>query len=177
MKMLNVLKKAIISPIIIGMMLVSMPASAAGKSKSIASFQDWSIFNSNQAGGKICWIATQPTDSKISREGAKRGEIFMMVSMRPAENITNEISFIAGYPLKPATQATLTIGGQSFPMHTDGEGAWPLSTEDDAKIILAMKKGATAIIKGVSSRGTRTTDTFSLKGFTKALGTAQASCN
>ena len=37
---------------------------------------------------------------------------------------------------------------------------------DDDKIIFAMKKGIKLTVKGESSLGTKTTDTYTLKGFT-----------
>ena len=39
-----------------------------------------------------------------------------------------------------------------------------------------MKKGNRMVVKGTSSRGTLTTDTFSLKGFTKAYGAIGKAC-
>ena len=41
--------------------------------------------------------------------------------------------------------------------------AW---TEEDNKVIFAMKKGLELIVTGESSRGTTTNDIYTLKGFT-----------
>ena len=41
--------------------------------------------------------------------------------------------------------------------------AW---TEEDAKVIFAMKKGLKLTVTGESSRGTITNDTYTLDGFT-----------
>ena len=46
----------------------------------------------------------------------------------------------------------------------------------DKEIITAMKRGAKAVITGRSSRGTKTEDTFSLKGFTAAVEDASKRC-
>ncbi|NQV67967.1 MAG: hypothetical protein HQ493_05715, partial [Rhodobacteraceae bacterium] len=48
--------------------------------------------------------------------------------------------------------------------------------EVDAVILTAMKKGALAIVTGLSNKGTSTQDTFSLKGFTAAMEEAEARC-
>ena len=45
------------------------------------------------------------------------------------------------------------------------ETAW---TNNDKKVIFAMKKGIKLTVKGESSRGTKTTDIYTLKGFTVA---------
>ena len=46
----------------------------------------------------------------------------------------------------------------------------------DKKMIQAMKRGAKATLTGRSSRGTKTEDTFSLKGFTAAVEDASKRC-
>ena len=48
--------------------------------------------------------------------------------------------------------------------------------QDDRIIIDAMKAGKQMIIVGYSSRGTQTTDTYSLIGFTKAITKLNESC-
>ena len=54
--------------------------------------------------------------------------------------------------------------------------AWTKDSTADAKLGAQMKKGTTAILKGTSARGTLTTDTFSLKGFSKAYRDIQKAC-
>jgi len=39
-----------------------------------------------------------------------------------------------------------------------------------------MKRGSEAVVSGVSSRGTKTRDTFSLLGFTASIEDAEARC-
>ena len=70
----------------------------------------------------------------------------------------------------------LDISGTTFEMFTEGEWAWPATTADDAKIITAMKRGASAVLSGRSGRGTNTKDTFSLLGFTAAVEDAAKRC-
>ena len=72
---------------------------------------------------------------------------------------------------------SLDVGGTKFEMFTEGEMAWSASPADDAKIITAMKRGSDAVLTGVSGRGTKTEDTFSLFGFTAAVEDAEKRCN
>ena len=51
--------------------------------------------------------------------------------------------------------------------------AW---TEDDAKVIFAMKKGLELKVTGESSRGTVTVDTYTLNGFTAAYNKLTKEC-
>ena len=43
-------------------------------------------------------------------------------------------------------------------------------------IVAALRRGSTATVTGVSARGTTTVDTFSLSGFTAAVGDAEKRC-
>jgi invasion protein IalB len=40
----------------------------------------------------------------------------------------------------------------------------------------AMRTGQSAVVKGTSAKGTKTTDTFSLKGFAQALDRTDQEC-
>jgi len=137
---------------------------------------DWSVF---QEGGE-CWIVSAPTDIKITENGrpvkANRSDILLFVTYNKARGIAGEVSYTAGYPLKPNTPVTLRVGSTSYTMAPEGEWAWPTTTADDSKIRASMRRGATAVVVGNSSRGKQTTDTFSLKGFTAALEDAQKRC-
>ncbi len=148
--------------------------------QSVASEQDWSIFEASANGSKVCWIASQPTKSAAYRGGkavqVRRGDIFLMVSIRPGDGVKNEVSFISGYPFKKGSEVETSVGGKDFEMFTEGENAWAPSSSDDQAIVDAFRAGATAEVEGVSSRGTTTVDTFSLMGFTAALDKASDLC-
>ncbi|MFQ5567926.1 MAG: invasion associated locus B family protein, partial [Paracoccaceae bacterium] len=64
----------------------------------------------------------------------------------------------------------------NFTLFTEGENAWAPSGKDDSALVDAFRRGAKAKVEGVSSRGTRTVDTFSLSGFTAALEAAAELC-
>jgi hypothetical protein len=141
---------------------------------------DWSVFKA-ETGAKECWIVSAPTAWTAKRSGKdvtkeiKRGNVLLMISIRPGEKITNELSFSAGYPLGK-DRANLKVGDAGFTFLTDGEWGWTRSADDDDKAVDALRKGAVAVVTGVSTRGTETTDTFSLRGFTAALARAQELC-
>ena len=58
------------------------------------------------------------------------------------------------------------INKKSFKLFTQQDGAWSANPELDAKLVKAMKGGNRMVVYGISSRGTKTTDTYSLSGFT-----------
>ena len=49
-------------------------------------------------------------------------------------------------------------------MYTQGDGLWIKNAAEEERMVEAMRKSADAVVKGVSAKGTETTDTFSLKG-------------
>ena len=109
-----------------------------------------------------------------------RGDIRFFVLLVPAQEVTGEPSFVAGYPIKPGSVVTIKIGSNKFDMFSDpdiggGERVWP-TPSDDANLIDSMKRGSHAIITGLSSRGTTTIDTISLTGFTAALDAIKLAC-
>lgn len=151
---------------------------AAQQANRVEAFRDWSVFVADD-GGPVCWVATEPQSSEARRGGSvvrvNRGDIYMMVAIRPQQGVANEVSVVSGYPYRDGSEVQARIGDERYELFTEGEHAWP-RPEDDGKLIESMKAGVTAVISGVSSRGTTTTDRFSLLGFTDALETARARC-
>lgn len=52
-----------------------------------------------------------------------------------------------------------------------------VNSEEDRKLVKAMKAGSKMVVVGYSSRGTKTTDTYSLSGFTAAYNAISKACN
>lgn len=148
------------------------PATALAQSKAdfLGAFGDWEAYSSSD-GGKLCYIATLPTKSE--GDYTRRGDIFLLVSHRPQENSIGVVSLEAGYPYGENSKITATIGGKSYAMFPDGGHAFAF---EDRPLVNAMIRGSNLVIKGTSSRGTLTTDTFSLAGFTAAYNTASRAC-
>lgn len=163
---------------------LGVAAGSAAAQSRVDAKKDWSIFEATSNGTKVCWIVSQPTKSKAVRGGkevkVRRGDIFLMVAVRKADNVKNEVSFLSGYPFKKGSKVKVQIvsskGDTEHTMFTDGENAWTSSPTEDDKLTLAFRGGRAANVKGVSKRGTTTIDTFSLQGFTAAIKAAQDRC-
>ena len=104
------------------------------------------------------------------------GETYILVTHRPAEKSLNVISINAGYTYQSGSEVDVVIGKTTFKMFTDAGHAFAYDSKTDGAIVKAMIRGARMIIKGTSSRGTQTTDTYSLKGFTAAYKAINKSC-
>jgi invasion protein IalB len=142
--------------------------------ESVGNFGDWSAFQFSEDGNPACYMSSEPT--KASGDYTKRGDVFAIVTHRPAEKRIGEVSIIAGYAYQKDSAVEVAIGNQIFELFTQDDGAWALDSESDKKLIQAMKKGSRMVVKGTSSRGTITTDTYSLKGFTKAYRAIGKAC-
>lgn len=144
----------------------------------VAAKTDWSVFVEEDP--KECWGVSAPKETVNSRDGqvvsVRRGDILLFVTFRPESGATGEVSFTGGYPFRSGSTVGLEVGGSEFELFTDGEWAWPADAANDTALVTALKRGAEAVLTGVSSRGTTTTDTFSLMGFTAAMEEAEARC-
>lgn len=157
-------------------------AQQAGETECVSAQTDWSVCVWPQP--KECWGVSKPKETVNSRDGrpvsVRRGDILLFVTFRPGSS-AGEISFTGGYPFAQGAPVSVEVDGQRFDMipGTDGqsqEWAWPGSTQADAALMTAMRRGSTAIITARSGRGTETKDTFSLSGFTAAMTEAENRC-
>ncbi len=160
-------------------MLLAGPALAQDQSTNrVATITDWNVFVDDNP--KECWGVSVPKESVNTRGGrvvaVNRGQTLLMVFYRPGAGAMGQVAFTGGYPFAPGSTVNINISGTEFALFTEGEWAWPASTAEDAKIIAAMKRGADAVVSGVSGRGTNTKDTFSLLGFTAAVEDAEKRC-
>ena len=141
----------------------------------IETFGAWNAFSDKENGKPLCYIASLP--EKSAGKYSERGDTYVMITLRPSERITGEVSIRAGYTYKKGTDTQARVdSGKPFKLFTDGGYAWTRDTDTDRAVITAMRGGGTMIVEGTSTRGTLTTDTYSLKGFTAALKAASKAC-
>lgn len=161
----------------------ALAGAAAAQEEStnrVAAVTDWSVFVESDP--TECWGVSAPTEQRNTDvesgqiKAVRRGDALLFVAYRPAQNVSGEVSFTAGYAFAPNSTVAMSIGDRQFELFTQGEYAWPASPEDDAAILAAMRAGAGAVLVGRSGRGTRTEDSFSLLGFTAALEEASSRC-
>ncbi len=152
---------------------VPAASSAAESTKLLASHGDWEAYAESEGGKKVCYIGSKP--KKESGKYRKRGDTYILVTHRPAENSVNVVSIAAGYTYQPSSEVDVAIGDHKFRLFTDGDYAFAYDAKTDGELVAAMVKGASMTVKGNSNRGTATVDVYSLKGFTaayKAIGQA-----
>lgn len=158
------------------LLVLPLFAAPAGAEESglIDVFDDWSAFAVKQGGEAICYLGSEP--SKSEGKYTKRGDVLFLVTHRPASKAIGVVNFQTGYTFKEDSEVSLLIGGQTYMLFTEESDAWARDAKTDKAIVQDMIRGVNMVIKGTSSRGTLTTDTFSLKGFTAAYKAASKAC-
>ena len=156
------LKHALGLMTVLFVLLTGAVAYAADSSRLLGNFGSWEAWELENADGKVCYMMSKA--GKHSGAYKTRGSIYALVTHRPAEGSKNVFSYMAGYEYQAKSEATLKIGDNKFPLFTQGETAWAPDADTDNAIAVALRKGSSMVVTGTSSRGTVTTDTFSLKG-------------
>ena len=164
-----------LGPLLVALLALAAAPTLAQAPKALGSFEKWSAFSYQEQGQPVCYLAAQPTESKGGPP--KRGDVFLMVTHRPAQKATDVVSFVAGYDLKPRSGTEATVGGQMFKLFTKGDRAWAADEKTDKALVQALVKGATLAVKAAPVRGPESTDSFALAGFGKAHQAINQACN
>jgi invasion protein IalB len=159
---------------LIGLALLLAAPAYAEDAKLISTHKDWSAYTVSEGSATVCYMASKPIASEP--KGAKRGDVYAMITHRPSEKSFSVVSFVGGYAYKPGSEATVTVGNQRFSLFTDGDTAWAYDDATDKALALAVRSGDKMILVGTSARGTQTTDTFSLSGTGAAYKAIGAAC-
>jgi invasion protein IalB len=152
------------------------PAATAAKPTLIGQYNNWGAYTAAPGGKKICFVISRPTSAETKPPNRPRNQPYLFISTRPADKVVNEVSIEVGYPFRASSQATAEIGSTTFALYTQGDGAWIKNMTQEVQLVDAMRSGDTIVVKGESVRGTATTDTYSLKGLTEALGRVTQEC-
>lgn len=163
----------LLSSILIGAALFFNTAQAS-EPKSIGTFGNWAAYTFKEDGRTVCYMAGKPAKSQGNY--TKRGDIYALITHRPGEGSKNVFSYITGYSYKPTTDAIAKIDGGSFALFTQGNTAWAPDAQTDNKLAKAIQKGSKMVVSGTSSRGTKTTDSFDLKGSSAAYKAISRAC-
>lgn len=166
MRVSNALQALKISALGLLFSLSSWAVASAQDVTVIGTHGAWTAYSYQEDSGLVCYMASEPT--KAEGNYTRRGDIFALVTHRPSEDSLDVVSIVAGYPYEENSDANVRIGSSSFDMFTHGERAWNRDEATDKTMVQSMIRGSTMTVKGTSGRGTLTTDTYSLSGFTAA---------
>lgn len=152
------------------------PLAGAAKPTLLGQYDEWGAYTASPGSKKVCFAIAKPTTAQTKPPDRPRNQPYIFISTRPADKVTNEVSVIVGYPFKSSTEATAEVGSTTFALYTQGDGAWIKNAAEEAHMVDAMRQGENVIVHGMSSRGTQSTDTYSLKGLAEALDRVAQEC-
>jgi len=130
----------------------------------------WSFVKDND----WCYIGSSPIKSDLP-DTKKRGENYILVYkiIGSEENI---IQIEAGYKYNLDKKINVKIDNANYDFYSTEDSSETAWTNDDKKVIYAMKKGLELTLTGESARGTVTNDVYTLKGFTNAVNKLNQDC-
>jgi hypothetical protein len=151
---------------------------AAEPANLLGVFGNWSAFSSGTGSSLTCYALSKPRASQP--KAAKRSSIYLMVSDWPSRRVKAEPQLVYGYQAKEGGAAALGIGPEKFTFFIRNSGkdgsAWLQQLNDNPRLISAMSGGVSAVASGVNTKGTKTSDTYSLSGFNDAMVKVHAAC-
>src|SRR5271155_725357 len=170
---------------------------AANKPALVASYGDWSVFQSQAGKSHICYTLAQPKERAPA--DLKRDPAYAFISERPSERVRNELSLIMGLgggaappPADPKDKKkadakdkksksdpispTAVIGDAEFELLPKGNDVWVKNAAQESQLIDEMRKGVKLTIKAASKKGNVTVDSYSLAGFSQAIDRALKDC-
>ena len=131
---------------------------------------EWNYVKEND----YCFIGSLPINSDIP-EGKKRGKTYVLV-YRINKNPDAIVQIEAGYPYDQNKIVEVKIDKSLFKFSSEEDTPETAWTDKDKEVIYAMKKGIKLTVFGISSRGTKTIDTYTLNGFTAAYNNLINDC-
>lgn len=144
------------------------------KAHLLQKIKDWTVFIYEGTDGRVCFAATAPTD--MQPKGAKRTPVIFYITTWQKDGVRNEISVKQGYALRANSTAVLTVGNQQFTLAPADDKAFIKEAADERKLIAAMATGGAMTVKATSTKGTNTTDQYSLDGMPDAVKKLQEVC-
>ena len=130
----------------------------------------WTLTKNND----WCYIGSKPIKTDLP-ETKKRGENYILV-YKIIGSDENIVQVEAGYQYNLEKDIVVKIDNTSFKFYSTEDSSETAWTDNDQKVVYAMKKGLELVLSGHSSRGTTTNDTYTLKGFTAAINKLNKDC-
>ena len=157
------MKKKIFTLLAVFAILITKQSLSIEKGKwSFVKDQDW------------CYIGSSPIKSDLP-ETKKRGDNYILV-YKIIGSDENIIQIEAGYKYNLDKKINVKIDNVNFEFYSTEDSSETAWTNEDKKVIYAMKKGLELTLTGVSARGTITNDIYTLKGFTNAVNLLNNDC-
>ena len=102
-------------------LMVAMVSSAQEQRPDyLGTNRDWNAFQFTENGSLVCYMVSRPTDEQGNY--TQRGDVWAIVTHRPAEGSRNVVHFIAGYPFEENGSVSVTVDGSDSDIPAGGLG-------------------------------------------------------
>jgi hypothetical protein len=150
------------------------PAPPEIKAHLVQKIKDWTVFVYEGTEGRVCFAAAAPSD--MQPKTVKRTGVIFYITTWQKDGVHNEVSVKQGYSMKANATATVALGGQSFVLTAEDDKIFVKEAASERQLLAALAGGGEMIVKATSSKGTATTDHYSLDGITEAVQKIQEIC-
>jgi invasion protein IalB len=150
------------------------PAAEKPQDKHEGRFGEWDAVTTTEGKTKVCYMLSRP--KKSEGETPKRQKVYVLVMHRAAANSTGVVSINGGFNYKDGSEALVEIGAEKFQFYTSPktpDTAWAL---DDGKVLQAMFKAKSMMVRSTPAKGAAVTDSYSLDGAQKAYHEMSKAC-
>ena len=120
------------------------------------------------------YIGSMPIKSDLPKS-KKRGDNYILV-YKVIGSDENIVQIEAGYKYNLNKAISVKIDNTYFEFYSTEDSSETAWTNNDKKVIYAMKKGINLTLSAESARGTVTNDIYTLKGFTSAVNQLNKDC-
>ncbi len=87
----------------------------------IEQFKAWGRHFYQGASGKVCYVLTVPDPKQLTPPKVDHGDVFFLVTQRPAQNISYEPQAMVGYEMQAGSKVTIKVDDKTFTMFTKGQ--------------------------------------------------------
>lgn len=148
---------------------------ATAKVVEMDNFKDWSVYRDDSGAERLCYMSSVPKKLRGDYDRNNRGETRVFVT-HFGKSDRNVVSVLAGYKYQKQSDVTFNIDGNETVLFTQDNRAYSFNEVDDTTLVTRMKRGNKLVVTGISSRGNKTIDEYSLSGFTKAKALLDKLC-
>ena len=141
-------------------------------------FNKWCAGLHNKNKDKLCIMVSIPSSKKGEPPYKSRGEVYVTIYQQSSENSDGTIYVTTGYNYKNDSIVKIKIdNNKEYDFNVlEADTAFSDDENTDKRLILEMKKGNNMKVVGYSTRGTKTTDIYSLAGFSAAYSHMTTLC-
>ncbi len=155
--------------------VVSGSTGSTRAAELVRTYGAWKTYRHGAGEQRMCFALSEPADT--SPKSAQRQKPHIFVTAWPTVGIKAEVSVLVGVALKKGAQIRIDIDGSEFELFPDGDRAYVGETNDETKLLDAMRRGRSMVVTATSSSGQQMRDSYSLSGITAALQAIASDCS